>query len=822
MVDIKSTGAAAKAGVKRSSWLVGLNNEYITNLTHKEALSRIERAERPLHLKLIVISASDYKSLRKQLCMNIRQPKTERPVPEQDRMSFRVFQAKIHQAILHFPMEFCCGIFRYLTLDDLDNCEQSLSNEDAARDAFLTQILPNSRVESVLKASFDRVQQHGSTRAEMSAERRYLLNLFGTIHSHDDKGESVVIRTIYILGSLGKRIAPLYHQSNCSREESGEASSASLEERKTRYQLLIALILYVLESLAIIENHATWDAMVHCLRELIKAMSDEEVDTMIIPLISKLSTSSSPTARIVPIAILSDVYARTSGDILVQLRGMVDRLALDDNPLVRRAVTSILAQLANVVGSCKLEWIVHLLEKATSDNHDIVRTFAVKSYLQVANILRAVLLEPDTNPQLCEMKRLDPSLRLLYCQMVPLVNSYVCDTSWQVRVEAARMLPSLCLIFGKEYADVFVDHFIGIIRDPTMEVRKACVEIAYDMAESMIKLNSGNITASVSTTEDDQKMDTEEHESSTGEVVGRMVHQVAQLELQNDSAAEGNPRELIVATQNKIVRSILPATYGLATDASVIVRLALARFVGKSLSLIGEQNYEDLVPIFTQCLDESQDSSVRAALLEETTRNCNKSAELLLSLSFPVLRKLIHSPSWRIRVQSIHCIAAWANRADSCAFPSDFATNYLGFLEDPIHEVRWACCNDLVNLVNCLGNEWLVSDVLKAIMNSMQSTFNGKLTGLCAIEKLAVKLHKVGKLDDVIKVVMEECNSRTPNLRFRALRTLNLLVQELKDDALTNHVLNVVSSLASVEQESDPDVRDTAVHVLSYLKWSKL
>ena len=451
MVDIKPTGAASKAGVKRSSWLVGLNGENITNLTHKEALSRIERAERPLHLKLIVVSASDYKMLRKQLSMNIRQPKSERPVPEQDRMSFRVFQGKIHQAILHFPMEICCGIFRYLTMDDLETYEHSLSTDNESRDAFLTRILPNCSVEAILNTSAQRVQQQGPARAEMSAERRYLLNLFGTIHSHDDKGENVVIRTIYILGSLGKRIAQLYPQQN-SREEHDRASSNSHEARKTRYLLLIALILYVLESLAIIENHATWDAMVHCLRELIQAMSDDQVDTMIIPLISRLSTSSSPTARIVPIAILSDVYPRASGDVLVQLRGMVDRLALDDNPLVRRAVTSILAQLARVVGSYKLEWIVHLLEKATSDNHDIVRTFAVKSYLQVANILGAVLVESDTKAMVAEMKPLDPSLRLLYCQMVPLVNSYVCDTSWQVRVEAARMLPSLCLIFGKEYA----------------------------------------------------------------------------------------------------------------------------------------------------------------------------------------------------------------------------------------------------------------------------------------------------------------------------------------------------------------------------------
>src|SRR5687768_13132204 len=87
-------------------------------MTHKETLRMIETATRPLQLELMVVPQDEYKILRKQLSMNIRQQKTERPVPEQDRMSFRVFQLKIHQAVLVFPKLVAVALFQYLSTEE--------------------------------------------------------------------------------------------------------------------------------------------------------------------------------------------------------------------------------------------------------------------------------------------------------------------------------------------------------------------------------------------------------------------------------------------------------------------------------------------------------------------------------------------------------------------------------------------------------------------------------------------------------------------------------------------------------------------------------
>lgn len=299
-------------------------------------------------------------------------------------------------------------------------------------------------------------------RGDMCEERKFLLNVFASIHEHDDKGESIVIRTVHFLGWLAKRYADI--DNHCAKQ------SPSDEEDKfpMRYKLLLSVTMHVLESMSIIENHATWDVMVDAFRLVMASMSDADIAMMIVPMISRLSISPSPTARIVPVALLSLVYPRVVGDVHVQLRGMLDRLCNDDNPLVRRAIASIIGDLVIAGGASIAQWGVHLLEKSTSDSHDIVRIFAVKSCIMLAKSLRNIL---HTNSNTSK-ESADQTLRLLFCQMVPMVNTYTSDSSWQVRLEAAKTLPAFCLAFGSEYTDVLVDHFVGMARDPTVEIRR--------------------------------------------------------------------------------------------------------------------------------------------------------------------------------------------------------------------------------------------------------------------------------------------------------------------------------------------------------------
>ncbi|KAE9361361.1 hypothetical protein PF008_g1136 [Phytophthora fragariae] len=66
------------------------------------------------------------------------------------------------------------------------------------------------------------------------------------------------------------------------------------------------------------------------------------------------------------------------------------------------------------------------------------------------------------------------------------------------------------------------------------------------------------------------------------------------------------------------------------------------------------------------------------------------------------------------------------------------------------------------------------------------------------------------KLRGMIDTVVEQCTSTTANLRFRALRTLGLIVPRLNDPSTTERILEIVRPLARAETEGDPDVREAA------------
>ncbi|KAI9997201.1 hypothetical protein PInf_000637 [Phytophthora infestans] len=709
VVDIKSGGAAERANVKRSSWLVGLNSQRVTHLTHKETLRLIETATRPLQLELVIVPPDDYKALRRQLSMNIRQQKTERPIPEQDRITEEY----------HPP-----------TKDpQYPNPLDRLLPDNETWDAALLQDIETMEEERV---------------GEMCAERRFLLNL---THSKD----ATFLDAKEPESTNGERVA-----------------------KRHRYELLLAVVLHVLESLSIIENHATWDVMVNALKMLILSLTDVDVIKLLVPMFARLSISSSPTARIVPVALLSMVYPHVGGDVRVQLRGMLDRMCNDDNPLVRRAVTSVIGDLAAAGGSSVAAWTVQLLEKSTADSHDIVRIFAVKGCITLATTLRRLLLEDQNKSQ----KEAEQTLRLLYCQMVPMVNTYTSDSSWQVRLETARTLPAFCRAFGAEYTDIFVDHFVSMVGDPTVEVRRACAEGSFLLGEALRDIAVQQTAAS--------KPD----DSATEE-----VHN-----------ANGESSEFVTAAQVKFVRSVLPATYTLSTDVSVAVRLYLAQSVGRSLQFIGSNYYDELVPIFTQFLDESQDATVRASLLEEMARYCDSSADTVTAMIFPAIQALRTSVQWRVRVKFVHCVAAWAEREDGATLPADFADACLELLGDAVNEVRAVVCEKLSSLGKSLGSEWVVEKCVPRVSVCLHSTFHGRLTGLLAVELLAPELQKMDKLRDVIEMVLEQCTSQTANLRFRSLRTLGLIVPRLNDPPTTESTLEIVRPLALAETEADLDI----------------
>jgi serine/threonine-protein phosphatase 2A regulatory subunit A len=588
-------------------------------------------------------------------------------------------------------------------------------------------------------------------------------------------------------------------------------NSKDNNQQPRRDLLLLHATLHVLESLSIIENHATWDAMVLALKQILEQLPSTFVSQIYVPMASRLSISPSPTARIVPISLLSRLYPVVSGDVCVQLRGMADRMCQDDNPLVRRAVASIIGDLARAVcldHELMVWWFVQLVEKASNDTHDIVRIFAVKSCLALAKILAS-------SPSDQEGIEAEESKRLVLCQILPMVNTFVSDSSWQVRLETARLLPELCQVFGYDYSDVFVDHFVAMVKDPTVEVRSACAQAMYELGHVLIELAKKQMAIS--------QMD--EIASKLQNVA--VSDNTTDLGIDSESCSRScsvasNGRDLLTAARIKIIRSILPATYKMSTDISVNVRLGLAKSVGQCLQLVGENSYQELVPLFSQFL-EDKDANVRAAVVEAMARYCLNSSSLINEMIFPAIKNLISSTQWRIRAISVECICAYAERPGCTLLPEELSETCLKMLSDPVYEVRTTTCSKLPALATALGHEWVVEKAMPCIVACMEQNFHGKVTGLLGFEALAKDLVKVNKIEQVMDIVIQETHSKTANLRFRALRTLGFLVERLQGDAkpFVEKIRAIVIQRSDKEHEPDTDVRETAQKVLVQLKSSE-
>ena len=109
---------------------------------------------------------------------------------------------------------------------------------------------------------------------EMCAERRFLLNLFASIHDYDDKGESTVIRTIQFFGWLAIRAARM--QQFVDAKEASSTDGARDSKRRP-YELFLAMCCMYLPCLSSIENHATWGVMMNALKMLILSIKDVDV-----------------------------------------------------------------------------------------------------------------------------------------------------------------------------------------------------------------------------------------------------------------------------------------------------------------------------------------------------------------------------------------------------------------------------------------------------------------------------------------------------------------------------------------------------------------
>jgi hypothetical protein len=502
-------------------------------------------------------------------------------------------------------------------------------------------------------------------------------------------------------------------------------------------------------------------------------------------MMARFSLYSSPSSRIVPSALFPVVYCRLAGDILVQFRGMFDRLLQDDTPLVRRASAHILPELAMVLGSSGTPWILQMLDRVSSDSSNLVRFYGAKAIAAIGQALQTLLTEEN--------------LRLTRCQLLPMINALVTDSDWQVRTEIVSSMPALCHAMGADLIDVVVDHYVGLAKDVNMEVRVAAAKSGFALGNALIRLARGKAT-------DESVVDASDDYSLFG------VHPTDNLDKlkihEEGLQTEEKYYISIKRAHAKISQSILPALFSLSKDPCVSVRKGVASSLGAGIALMRVKRAIQALPMVSQLMND-KDPSVRQAIVEELARNCSLLPAEIMGLLVASIETLAKGTAWRTRLLAIESIHAWSKSTEGpLKSPSMIPGICLVLLKDPVSEVRLASAKVLPELVHICGPEWLSTTALVHVMSLMDGSFQQQVVGLHAIGTLVqgcpMPSEQIERLTR--RVLLAATQSTTINIRCIAWHILALMIQHAHIDTKTMETI-ATASKTTLETETDADVQ---------------
>ncbi|RHY40158.1 hypothetical protein DYB30_006696, partial [Aphanomyces astaci] len=709
IVNVKDGTSAAYANVSVDSWLVAINGEGVTHLTHRETLHRIHTLPRPLLLTFCVTPAPWLPALKQTMDVNIRMAQSANPterhelvVSDDDRTSFGRFQRKLLWVLQVLP-SIACEILHVSALNATYN------------------VVP---ADLLYTADVD-----GIDTTDGAVARRALMAMVHGMGLHADKGESVVLDLVRGLAVLAQWCAP----------------NSATESHHQHLWWVLHLVLDVFENGSVMEKSTTWDAIVDSLKALGAALSPSAFLRTFPPLLARLSLYSSPSSRIIPLALLPLTYARVHGDLRVQFRGLFERLTMDDAPLVRRAAVFVLPSLARVAGPDAIAWVVQSAEKLSADHSDLVRLYAVQAVADLGDVLSGL----D-----------DPARRLVRCQLLPLVNSFVTDSDWQIRHQTVALVPTLLHVLGRDFADVLVDHYVELAGDANMEVRIAATRSAFP------------ISAALSSSE--KALDEDE------------------------------------AMHAKVALSILPALSSLSRDPCASVRRAVAASLGAALAMLRASQGDVLVPMIQQLIVD-KDVVVAQTVVEQLATASAHLPDELEALVVVHVDKLSKQRPWRSRLLAAECVRHWTEHK---TLPPSLVVVALSLLQDTVSQVRLGAVHALVQVTARHGPDWFQATGVGPVLSLLDQPFQLRLTGLEACRELAQR-NLIPDPDALFDRVVEAATaSKTGNIRVKALDVLVAMAPHLPPCTWDT----VRPTLhASFGMEDDVEVQSRHVQLLAYV-----
>ncbi|CAM9844077.1 unnamed protein product, partial [Ectocarpus sp. 8 AP-2014] len=250
--------------------------------------------------------------------------------------------------------------------------------------------------------------------------------------------------------------------------------------------------------------HFVGGAVAAILQELLLHLPYEQAALEAPALAHRLALSNSVCARGACCALVAQTYSVPPLPRQLQFRGILSRLLHDRTPGVRGEAVKALALVAAVADASAVRWLLLLGERASLDIDLSVRRASVDSLLQIGHRLVGVLGETTPRQPRQQQQQGDHDQQqqedqepadkqqhdaggvstssassarrgreghALRCKVMPILVRLAGDNDWQVRVEIACRLDSLCVALGEQWSVVTAEILPALIADTDPDVR---------------------------------------------------------------------------------------------------------------------------------------------------------------------------------------------------------------------------------------------------------------------------------------------------------------------------------------------------------------
>jgi len=455
-----------------------------------------------------------------------------------------------------------------------------------------------------------------------------------------------------------------------------------------------------LEILCNAEETLVREAAVRSLNTLIGTLSNEEVETQVLPLLDKLTAEAWWSGRVSAAGIFHAAYPKLSAAAKEALRTNFFQLSKDDTPMVRRALAVVVGKMFAVVEPELVDaQLVPTFTRLNNDDQDTVRILVVDSAVELcAELPKEALTE----------------------HIYPLLTKFSNDPSWRVRIQLCKNFDKLCTTLESA---ILLPFYISALGDAEPDVRRIAATqlsaVGTVVGDAALLESAGlfdKIKPLVEEGAQTVKVTIAHQLCKLSQIVGKVVtckHILPFIAaLMHDEIPEvriavmEDVSELVQVAGSEHATATIPFTE-MGRDSAWRVRYALVQAMPAMGSLMGRKDFEkNLMWLVSECMQDDVHAVRDAAFKSLALLHNGLGAEFTEAVTLPKIMSTSEDKSYLVRQMSAHGVRHLLDAKVDAKLLAGLAPCLLTLANDKVPNVVCVAIDAICGLVS--------ADVLEA------------------------------------------------------------------------------------------------------------